>query len=196
MAEHYRVEYRALKEDKIPVVTAWRVISFTDENCGISGLTPRTCYQLRFALMDSNSMSDYSSITEFQTAARAIPGAPTMLKQDKESLYIAWQRAEPEEDSPVLSYTVEYLEAGLEGWQSIQTEGPVCEHTITLPYTTCYKARVSAVYGHGDISTPSEETKVPVRGMYSFFGCFSFPHTKCLICNLFSFSGSILQCGI
>ncbi|XP_026803401.3 uncharacterized protein LOC113547324 [Pangasianodon hypophthalmus] len=162
-AEHYRVEYRAVKEDRSPADTKWRVISYSGENCVVSALAPGTHYQLRYAVMESNGMSDYSRITEFQTASRARPGQPTVLKLNKESLYVAWQRAETDEDSLVLYYIVEYLEAGLEGWQSFQTDGPVCECTITLPYSTCYRARVSAVYGHADVSTPSEETKVPVR---------------------------------
>ncbi|GAA6099298.1 uncharacterized protein LOC113547324 isoform X2 [Tachysurus ichikawai] len=93
-----------------------------------------------------------ASVTDFRFPAPAIH-----LYQSGEL------RAESDEDSPVLYYLVEYLEAGLEGWQSIQTEGPVCECRIRLPYSTCYRARVSAVYRNGDISTPSDETKVPVR---------------------------------
>lgn len=186
MGEHYRVEYRALKEDRSPADIKWRVISCTEENCTISGLVPGTHYQLRYALMNSNSMTDYSRITEFQTASRARPGPPTVLKLNKDSFYIAWQRAESDEDSPVLYYIVEYLEAGLEGWQSIQTDGPMCECTITLPYSTCYKARVSAVYGLGDTSTPSEETKVPVRGKHNLAGCLSSrSHMQCLVCYIF-----------
>ncbi|KAF5897404.1 kelch-like protein 5 isoform X1, partial [Clarias magur] len=160
-AEGYRVEYRAVKEG-----TEWRDISHTGETCVVSGLRPETHYELRYALMDSKGMSDYSGITEFQTVSRVRPGAPTVLKLNKEEIYIAWQKAEEDdddEDSRVLSYIVEYLEAGLEGWQSIRTDGPVCECTITLPDSTCYKARVCAVYANGDTSAPSEETKVPVR---------------------------------
>ncbi|KAK2865559.1 hypothetical protein Q7C36_001615 [Tachysurus vachellii] len=161
--QYCRVEYRAVKEDRSPIDMKWRVISCTGENCVVSHLAPGTHYQLRYSLMDSNEMTDYSQVTEFQTAYRDRPGAPTVLKPNKDSLYIAWQRAESDEDSPVRYYMVEYLEAGLEGWQSVQTEGPVCECRISLPYSTCYRARVSAVYSNGDISTPSDETKVPVR---------------------------------
>ncbi|GAA6099291.1 neural cell adhesion molecule 2-like [Tachysurus ichikawai] len=145
----------------------WRVIFCTGENCVVSHLAPGTHYQLRYALMDSNIVTNYSEIAEFQTAYRDRPGAPTVLKQNKDSLYIAWQKAESDEDSPVLYYLVEYLEAGQEGWQSIQTEGPVCECRISLPYSTCYRARVSAVYRNRDISTPSDEMKIPVHGKQS-----------------------------
>ncbi|XP_058241016.1 uncharacterized protein LOC131349397 [Hemibagrus wyckioides] len=162
MTRSYRVEYRTVLDDRSSVDMKCRVISCTGENCVVSGLAPGTRYQLRYAVMDSDEMTDYSEVTEFQTASRDSPGALTVLKPTKDSLYIAWQRAESDEDSPVLYYTVEYLEAGLDGWQSIQTNGPVCECKIALPYSTCYRARVSAVYGEGDISTPSE-TKVPVR---------------------------------
>ncbi|XP_046699133.1 uncharacterized protein LOC124381480 isoform X2 [Silurus meridionalis] len=161
--EPYRVEYRTVSEDKSSVETKWRVIPCSEENCVVTGLVPGTRYEVRYALMDSNGMSDCSSITQFQTASRHRPGPPTVLKPNKESLYIAWQRAESDEDSPVLCYKVEYLDAGLEGWQSIQTDGPVCECTINLLHSNCYRFRVSAVYGNGDISIPSEETKFHVR---------------------------------
>ncbi|KAK3507666.1 hypothetical protein QTP70_032600 [Hemibagrus guttatus] len=163
ITEYYRVEYRAVQADRSYVDMKWRVISCTGETCVVSGLAPGTLYQLQYTIMDSYEMTDYSEVIEFQTTSRDRPGAPTVLKPTKDSLYIAWQRAETDEDSPVLYYIVEYLEAGLDGWQSIQTDGPVCECKITLPYSTCYRARVSAVYGEGDISTPSEETKIPVR---------------------------------
>ncbi|XP_037389007.1 uncharacterized protein LOC108416895 [Pygocentrus nattereri] len=112
--------------------------------------------------MDSNSMSDYSQITEFQTPPRSRPGRPTVLKRNMDSLTVSWLRAEADGDSPVLHYMVEYMEAGLEGWQFILTEGPECECTITHPYSTCYRVRVSAVYEEGDTSKPSEETEVPL----------------------------------
>lgn len=168
MAKHYRVEYKAVKEHGIPADTTWSVISCIEENCMVLGLASGTPYQLRYAIMDSDSMTDYSIIIEFQTASRARPGPPTVIKLNKESLYVAWHMAETDDDSPVLFYIVEYLEAGLEGWQPIKMNGSVCECTITLPHTTCYRVRVSAVYGPGDKSAPSEETKVPVRGKHIF----------------------------
>ncbi|KAM9449768.1 uncharacterized protein Hap1MRO34_022248 isoform 2-T2 [Clarias gariepinus] len=160
-AEGYRVEYRVAKKDR-----KWRVISCTRESCVVSGLTPGTHYELRYALTDSKGMSNYSGITEFQTVSRVRPGAPTVLKLNKEEICIAWEKAEEDdddEDSLVLYYRVEYLEAGLEGWQSIQTDGPVCECTITLPDSTCYRARVCAVYANGDTSAPSEDSEIPVH---------------------------------
>ncbi|XP_062865177.1 uncharacterized protein si:ch211-281l24.3 [Trichomycterus rosablanca] len=155
--KQYRVEYKADKHLK------WRATDCFEENCVISDLVPEFNYQLRYAVIDNDSMSDYSRITEFYTPAKARPGAPTILKQNEESYLIAWQRPETDEDSPVICYEVEYMEPGLKGWQSIQTDGPECECTISLPSSTCYKARISAVYGDKDISSPSEETKAPVR---------------------------------
>ncbi|XP_046699118.1 uncharacterized protein LOC124381475 isoform X2 [Silurus meridionalis] len=161
-AEHYRVECRSVRKDKSHDVK-WRVVVCSEENCVVKGLVPGTRYQVRCALMTSDGMSDYSEIAEFQTVSKHRPGPPEVLKPNKESLYIAWQRAESDEDSPVLCYKVEYLDAGLEGWQSIQTDGPVCECTINLLHSNCYRFRVSAVYGNGDISIPSEETEIPVH---------------------------------
>ncbi|TSN95709.1 Stonustoxin subunit alpha [Bagarius yarrelli] len=162
--ESYRVEYRAVREDKSPANIKWEVVSCAIDSCEISALAPGSNYQLRYAVMDSNEMTDYSRVLEIQTASRDRPGAPTVLKLNNDSLYIAWERPETDEDSRVVYYIVEYLEAGLEGWQSFQSDGPVCECRITLPYSTCYKARVSAVYINGDVSPPSKETKISARG--------------------------------
>ncbi|XP_036439650.1 uncharacterized protein LOC118817074 isoform X2 [Colossoma macropomum] len=161
-----RVEYRAVScSGGSRVYLKWSNIDIcnTEESVVIRGLTPETQYQLRYAVMNSNSMSDYSRITEFQTPSRARPGQPTVHKQCKDSLTVSWQRAEADGDSPVLCYMVEYMEAGLEGWQFILTEGPECEYTITLPYSTCYRVRVSAVYRDGDKSKPSEQTEVSLN---------------------------------
>ncbi|KAI4880171.1 hypothetical protein NFI96_015534, partial [Prochilodus magdalenae] len=162
-AHWYRVDYRAVNwKVGSRIYLKWSDIDIcnTEESVVVTGLTPDTQYQLRYAIMDSTSMSDYSRITEFQTLPRARPGQPKVLKQKKNSLTVSWLRAEADEDSPVRRYMVEYKEAGLEGWQSVLTEGPECEYTITLPYSTCYRVRVSAVYKEGDTSKLSEETEV------------------------------------
>ncbi|XP_072525860.1 cytolytic toxin-alpha-like isoform X2 [Salminus brasiliensis] len=162
-ADRYRVEYKAVSCRGATVLnTGWKTIEIwrTGSTSVVLGIKPETQYQLRYAVMDSNSMSDYSRITEFQTPPRSRPGRPTVLKQNTDSLTVTWQSAEADGDSPVLRYMVEYMEAGLEGWQSVLTEGPECEYTITLPYSTCYRVRVSAVYGEEDTSKPSEETAV------------------------------------
>ncbi|KAI4871603.1 hypothetical protein NFI96_006466 [Prochilodus magdalenae] len=165
-SDRYRVEYRAVScKGRIHNNLNWSNIEIcsTGESCVVWKLTPETQYQLRYAAVYSTSMSNYSRITEFQTLPRARPGQPTVLKQCKDSLTVSWPSAEADEDSPVLRYMVEYKEAGLEGWQSILTEGPECENTITLPYSTCYRVRVSAVYEEGDTSKPNEEIEVPVK---------------------------------
>ncbi|XP_036439691.1 uncharacterized protein LOC118817098 isoform X9 [Colossoma macropomum] len=164
--DRYRVEYRALScKGWSHGQLKWSNIEIcnTEENCVIMGFTPEVQYQLRYAVIDGNSMSDYSRITEFQTLPRATPGQLTVKWMNGDSLCVSWPRAEADGDSPVLHYMVEYKETGLEGWQSILTEGPECECTITLPYSTCYRLRVSAVYEEGDASKPSEETEVPVE---------------------------------
>ncbi|KAI4892264.1 hypothetical protein NFI96_006266 [Prochilodus magdalenae] len=165
-SDRYRVEYRAVScKGKSRSKLKWSNIEIcsTEESCVVRKLTPETQYQLRYAVIDSTSISDYSRITEFQTLDRHRPGQPTVLKQCKDSLTVSWPSAETDGDSPVLRYMVEYREAGLEGWQSVLTEGPECEYTKTLPYSTCYRVRVSAVYKEGDTSKPSEETEVPVE---------------------------------
>ncbi|XP_076870960.1 uncharacterized protein LOC143521674 isoform X3 [Brachyhypopomus gauderio] len=158
-----RVEYRALScrgvNTNDPKWTE-NVTCSTEDECDIMDLTPETLYQLRYAVLDSNSMSEYSRIIEFQTLRRSRPGQPTVVKQTQKSLTVSWRKADG--DAPVLHYMVEYMEAGLEDWQSILTEGPECECTITPPYSTCYRVRVSAVYGEGDTSRPSEEMEIPV----------------------------------
>ncbi|XP_035386110.1 uncharacterized protein LOC113589653 isoform X2 [Electrophorus electricus] len=158
----YRVEYRAVScRVRDPVEMKWRVSdTYLGENWEILGLTPETLYQLRYAVMNSNSLSDYSRITEFQTRPRARPGRPEIVRQFDNSLTVAWRKVKG--DSPVLHYMVEYMKVGLEGWQSILTEGPKCECTITFSSHTCYRVRVSAVYGEGITSRPSEEAEVPV----------------------------------
>ncbi|KAI4888456.1 hypothetical protein NFI96_025943 [Prochilodus magdalenae] len=163
-AERYRVEYRAVSCRGKSLSMKWSVIDFssTKDSCVIVKLTPDTQYQLRYAVMESTSMSDYSGIRAIQTLPRARPGKPKVPKHFKDSLTVSWPSPEADGDSPVLRYMVEYMEAGLECWQLILTEGPECEYTITLPYSTCYRVRVSAVYEEGDTSKPSEETDVPL----------------------------------
>ncbi|KAK1784413.1 hypothetical protein P4O66_012767, partial [Electrophorus voltai] len=155
---HYRIEFRTVSCRNI-ADRKWKSVFCTGENCVVWGLTPAAQYQLRYTVMNYNSMSNYSRIKEFQTLPRARPG-PILLKQTQKSLTVTWRKADG--DTPVLCYMVEYMEAALEGWQSILTEGPGCECTITVPCSTCYRVRVSAVYGEGDMSRPSEEAEVPV----------------------------------
>ncbi|XP_059390056.1 protein NLRC5-like isoform X3 [Carassius carassius] len=107
-------------------------------------------------------MSNCSKAINFQTTARAKPEQLVVTKLNRDIIKITWLKAEAVEDCPVLQYMVEYKEAGLEGWSSVHTEGPECKYTLTVPHSTCYRVRVSAVYGEGDISKPSEETPVPV----------------------------------
>ncbi|XP_049328544.1 uncharacterized protein LOC111190427 isoform X3 [Astyanax mexicanus] len=162
----YTVEYRAvICRGNNRVCLKWRDVDIcsTEETSVIRGLKPGTQYHLRYAVMDRNNISDYSRITEFQTLPRARPGQPTVLNQNSDSLTVSWQSPEADGDSPVLHYMVEYMEAGLEGWQSVLTEGPECIYTITHPYSTCYRVRVSAVYGEGDTSEPSEEKEVTLK---------------------------------
>ncbi|XP_035385556.1 uncharacterized protein LOC113569091 isoform X2 [Electrophorus electricus] len=155
---HYRIEFRTVSCRNI-ADRKWKSVFCTGENCVVWGLTPAAQYQLRYTVMDYNSLSNYSRIKEFQTLPRARPG-PILLKQTQKSLTVTWRKADG--DTPVLCYMVEYMEAALEGWQSILTEGPGCECTITVPCSTCYRVRVSAVYVEGDMSRPSEEAEVPV----------------------------------
>ncbi|KAI4888455.1 hypothetical protein NFI96_025945, partial [Prochilodus magdalenae] len=164
-ADRYRVEYKAVTCRGTSAIDAkWKAMKIyrTETNHVVLGIKPETQYQLRYAVMYANSMSDYSKITEFQTLPRARPGQPAVLKQNMNSLTVSWLSAEAEVDYPVVCYMVEYKKVDLEGWQSILTEGPKCEYTITLPYSTCYRVRVSAVYEDGETSQPSKETEVPL----------------------------------
>ncbi|XP_076874396.1 uncharacterized protein LOC143524655 isoform X2 [Brachyhypopomus gauderio] len=155
----YRVEFRVVSCRSIDDMK-WKIICCTVENCLVMDITPDTRYQLRYAVMDNNSLSDYSRITQFHTLPRSRPRQPTVVRQTQKSLTVSWGKADG--DAPVLHHMVEYMEAGLEDWQSILTEGPECECIITPPYSTCYRVRVSAVYGEGDTSRPSEEMGITV----------------------------------
>uniref|UniRef100_A0A671PAA2 Fibronectin type-III domain-containing protein n=1 Tax=Sinocyclocheilus anshuiensis TaxID=1608454 RepID=A0A671PAA2_9TELE len=164
--EKYVVEYRALGDDGMSNKT-WKQIIFDattlKETCMISGLKSGHKYQLRYSVIEQDYISNFSNIMKFQTAVAATPGQPLINKLDRNTLRVTWLKAEADKDCPVLRYMVEYKKAGLEGWSSVQTQGPECEYTLTLPHSTCYRGRVSAVYE--DItSKPSEETPVPVDG--------------------------------
>ncbi|XP_073719487.1 uncharacterized protein [Misgurnus anguillicaudatus] len=162
--ERFVVEYRVVGDDGMNNNT-WKQITVYNhtfkEECVISSLKPDTEYQLRYAVCDNNSMSSFSWFIYFQTSSVTRPGRPSVTKLSRDTLRLTWLKAEADEDCPVLQYMVEYREAGLEGWSSVLTQGPQCECTLTVPHSTCYSVRVSAVYE--DItSKPSEETCVPV----------------------------------
>uniref|UniRef100_A0A8C2H817 Si:ch211-281l24.3 n=1 Tax=Cyprinus carpio TaxID=7962 RepID=A0A8C2H817_CYPCA len=161
--ERYIVEYRALGDDGSNN-EPWKQIIFDTtsnrENCMISDLKSGHKFQLRYIFVEQDCMN-LSRIINFKTVVTASPGKPLVNKLDRDTLRVTWLRAETDEDCPVLRYMVEYKEAGLEGWSSVQTEGLECECTLTVLHSTCYSVRVSAVYE--DItSKPSEETPVPV----------------------------------
>ncbi|XP_026082665.1 uncharacterized protein LOC113058720 isoform X2 [Carassius auratus] len=164
--EKYVVEYRALDDDDEMNSTTWKHIIFDvttlKKTFFISGLKSDHHYQLRYSVIEQDCMSNFSKMINFQTAAAATPGQPIVEKLNRDTLRIFWLKVKTGEDSPVLRYMVEYKEAGLEGWSSVQTQGPECEYILTVPHSTIYRVRVSAVYGEGDISKPSEETPVPV----------------------------------
>ncbi|KAL0175338.1 hypothetical protein M9458_031306, partial [Cirrhinus mrigala] len=145
----YVVEYRALGDDGRNN-KSWNQIIFDDKTLKkicISDLKSGHQYQLRYSVVEQDCMSNFSKIMNFKTAVAATPGQPLVNKPDRDTLRLSWLKAETDEDCSVLRYMVEYKEAGLEGWSSVQTQGP--------------EVRVSAVYE--DItSQPSEETPVPV----------------------------------
>ncbi|KAL1261148.1 hypothetical protein QQF64_008975, partial [Cirrhinus molitorella] len=161
--DRYVVEYRALGDNGSNNDT-WKQTIFDATNiretCMISDLKSGHQYQLRYIFAEQDCMN-FSRIVNFQTVIAATPGKPLVNKLDRDTLKVTWLRAEADKKCPVLRYNVEYKEAGLEGWPSVQTEGPECECTLTVLHSTCYRVRVSAVYE--DItSQPSEETPVPV----------------------------------
>uniref|UniRef100_A0A673M4R0 Si:ch211-281l24.3 n=1 Tax=Sinocyclocheilus rhinocerous TaxID=307959 RepID=A0A673M4R0_9TELE len=162
--EKYVIQYRALGDGMNN--TTWKQIIFDSksvkETCVISDLKSGKQYQLRYSVIEQDCMSNFSRIINIKTAFSPINGQPFVNKLNRSTLRLAWLKAETGEDCPVLRYMVEYKEAGLEGWSSVQTQGPECECTLTLPHSTCCRVRVSAVYGEGDTSKPSEETPVPV----------------------------------
>ncbi|XP_038839195.1 titin-like isoform X2 [Salvelinus namaycush] len=107
-------------------------------------------------------MSDFSKVIEVKTL-RSPPEQLFVNHLDKETVKVTWLQPECEDGASVLHYKVDYKEAGLEGWSTMVTEGPECKCIITLNLSTCYRVRVSAVYGEGDTSEPSRETDVPVN---------------------------------
>uniref|UniRef100_A0A8C1UIQ7 Si:ch211-281l24.3 n=1 Tax=Cyprinus carpio TaxID=7962 RepID=A0A8C1UIQ7_CYPCA len=159
--ERYVVEYGVVSNDGMD--NTWKQIVYPEalkELHVLSGLEQDTEYQLRYAVADNQCMSNFSWIGNFKTASAARPGQPS-VKMNRDAIIVSWLKAESDEDCPVLRYMVEYKEAGLEGWSSVQTQGPECECTLTVPHSTCYRVRVSAVY-ENITSKPSEETPVPV----------------------------------
>ncbi|KAM9463350.1 uncharacterized protein ACWYII_009089 isoform 3-T6 [Salvelinus alpinus] len=131
--------------------------------CKLPGLKPDTKYQVRYSAVDSSSMSDFSMVTMVKTNPRSTPGQPCVKLVDGENVRVTWRIAEEEDGGPVLRYAVEFREAGLEGWSSVSTTGPERTCIISQTSGTCYRVRVSAVYGEGDTSKPSTETDVPVN---------------------------------
>ncbi|KAK9962549.1 hypothetical protein ABG768_007907, partial [Culter alburnus] len=160
----YLVEYRALDDDGMNSNT-WKLLILyaksVEETFIISGLTSGKQFQLRYLVIEKGCMSNFSKIMNFHTALAETPGQPFVNKLIRNTLRIVWLKAETDEDFPVLRYMVEYKEAGLEGWSSVLTQGPQCECILTVPHSTCYRVRVSAVY-EDVTSKPSEETPVPV----------------------------------
>nr|XP_005157846.1 uncharacterized protein si:ch211-281l24.3 isoform X2 [Danio rerio] len=160
----YVVQYRALENDG-KNYTSWNHDIVEDptlkRTCIISNLKSGYHYQLRYSVIENDRMSSFSKIIHFQTAVAATPGDPLVNKPNTDTLRVTWQKAEADEDCPVLHYMVEYKEAGLEGWSAVQTQGPECECTLTVPHSTCYRVRVSAVYEDA-ISKTTSETEVPV----------------------------------
>ncbi|XP_048018069.1 uncharacterized protein LOC125249746 isoform X4 [Megalobrama amblycephala] len=164
--KRYVVETRALNDGGMNNNT-WKQISVSSnplkETCMILNHQYQSGhqYQLRYSVIEQDCMSNFSQIMNFQTAVAATPGQPFVNKLNKNTIRVTWLKAETDEDCPVLQYMVEYKEAGLEGWSSVLTQGSQCECTLTVPHSTCYRVRVSAVYE--DItSKPSVETPVPV----------------------------------
>ncbi|XP_051719637.1 uncharacterized protein LOC127496077 isoform X2 [Ctenopharyngodon idella] len=158
--ERYVVEYGVVSNDG---VNTWKQIVYVealkDEHI-LSGLEQDTEYQLRYAVVDNQCMSSFSWIVNFKTVSAARPRQPS-VKMNRGTIRIMWLKAEADVECPVLRYMVEYKEAGLEGWSSVLTQGPQCECTLTVPHSTCYRVRVSAVY-EDVTSKPSEETPIPV----------------------------------
>nr|XP_055053827.1 neoverrucotoxin subunit alpha-like [Misgurnus anguillicaudatus] len=164
--ERYVVEYRVLAdginsnkwEHCVIVIDA----SALKEIYTVSHLKPNTQYQLRYMIIFKDYMSYVSGISTFKTCRLApVPGQPFVNKLNTNTITLTWLKAQSDKYFPVLQYMVEYREAGLEGWSSVLTQGPLCECTLTVPHSTCYRVRVSAVY-EDLISKPSEETSVPV----------------------------------
>ncbi|XP_028847018.1 uncharacterized protein LOC114796726 [Denticeps clupeoides] len=162
--EAYRVEYRDVRCGPGTFSGGtWRVVEIPgpEDTHVLSGLDAGTRYQLRYSIRSSSSMSDLSRIMEFQTIIRARPGKPAVTSSNRDSTRVCWLKAEDRD--PVLYYTVEYKEVGLEGWSSLTVKNGECECRLNQTQNTRYRVRVTAVYGEGDTSEPSEETETPVH---------------------------------
>nr|XP_055053217.1 uncharacterized protein LOC129438506 isoform X2 [Misgurnus anguillicaudatus] len=160
--KRFLVEYRTWHDLGIDNTWTTHKTRALKGKCVLSGLKPDTEYQLRYAVIYKQCMSDFSRIIHFKTTLAARPGRPSVTQLSRDTLKLTWLKAEADEDCPVPQYMVEYREAGLVGWSSVLTQGSECECTLTVPHSTCYSVRVSAVYE--DItSRPSEETSVPVN---------------------------------
>ncbi|XP_071261036.1 uncharacterized protein [Salvelinus alpinus] len=163
--ERYRVEYRVMttgvsKVSKRP----WNVVDTLApaETCLVPRLKPFALYQIRYSVIEHSVMSDFSKVIEVKTL-RSPPVQLFVNRLDKETVKVTWLQPECEDGASVLHYKVDYKETGLEGWSTMVTEGPECKCIITLNLSTCYRVRVSAVYGGGDTSETSRETDVPVN---------------------------------
>ncbi|XP_045569641.1 uncharacterized protein isoform X2 [Salmo salar] len=166
--ERYRVEYRVMTTGLIKVSKRpWNeVVTLAPaETCVVPGLKPFTLYQIRYSVIEHSGMSDFSKVIEVKTL-RSPPEhlyVSRLLNKTKETIKVTWLQPECNDGASVLHYKVDYKEAGLEGWSTMVTEGPECKCIISLNLSTCYRVRVSAVYGEGDTSETSRETDVPVN---------------------------------
>eukprot|EP00063_Salmo_salar_P067674 XP_014042509.1 PREDICTED: uncharacterized protein LOC106595671 [Salmo salar] len=169
--ERYRVEYRVMTTGLIKVSKRpWNeVVTLAPaETCVVPGLKPFTLYQIRYSVIEHSGMSDFSKVIEVKTL-RSPPEhlyVSRLLNKTKETIKVTWLQPECNDGASVLHYKVDYKEAGLEGWSTMVTEGPECKCIISLNLSTCYRVRVSAVYGEGDTSETSRETDVPVNVWY------------------------------
>uniref|UniRef100_A0A674DG73 Fibronectin type-III domain-containing protein n=1 Tax=Salmo trutta TaxID=8032 RepID=A0A674DG73_SALTR len=171
--ERYRVEYRVMTTSFMKVSKRpWNeVVTLAPaETCVVAGLKPFTLYQIRYSVIEHSGMSDFSKVIEVKTL-RSPPEhlyVSRLLNKTMETIKVTWFQPESEDGASVLHYKVDYKEAGLEGWSTMVTEGPECKCIISLNLSTCYRVRVSAVYGEGegDTSETSRETDVPVNVWY------------------------------
>uniref|UniRef100_A0A8C7MV67 Fibronectin type-III domain-containing protein n=1 Tax=Oncorhynchus kisutch TaxID=8019 RepID=A0A8C7MV67_ONCKI len=166
--ERYRVEYRVMTTGVSTVSKRpWNVVDTLApaETCLVPGLKPFTLYQIRYSVIEHSGMNDFSKVIEVKTL-RSPPEQLYVNCLDKETIKGTWFQPESEDGASVLHYKVDYKETGLEGWSTMVTEGPECYCDVTLNLSTCYRVRVSAVYGEGDTSETSRETDVPVNGEF------------------------------
>ncbi|CAB1327184.1 unnamed protein product [Coregonus sp. 'balchen'] len=165
--ERYRVEYRVVTTGVSEArERPWNAIvtPAPAETCVVPGLKPFTRYQIRYSVIEHSGMSDFSKVIEVKTL-RSPPehlNVSRLLKETNGTVKVTWFQPECEDSAPVLHYKVDYKEAGLEGWSTMVTAECYCD--VTLNLSTCYRVRVSAVYGEGDTSETTRETDVPVYG--------------------------------